>query len=332
MPEIQRCEECQGEIIQTTSDLVCSNCGLIISPVFVEPLLPYNDDNESTLVSYGVSQGFRLHIADSLGSFVGTYGNWRLRDGKGKSLSPFQYEKFSRLKKLNDIFLHTTSFQKKEYRGLRILNAVGATLEIPESVRSESCYLLRKALKDPTLKSTVLELVAGSLYLAIRITKVTVRLQDIISAFEQRGHIIEGKKLLKAAVGIKKLTGKAIQPTRAEDFINKAIEAICLSSKVKTSCAKRSVPIDQFRCTLRIKTRDLLKSFPPNRRGGRNPYIFVCAMLVAADKLLAKENNRPTILTQRLVAQECQVAEYSLREHYLKLIKPRFLTNSVIFS
>ncbi len=332
MPSSQRCEECQGEIIQTVADLVCSKCGLIISPVYVEPTMPYDSNDNSEASSYGVSQGYRLHIADNLGTFIGNYGDWRLRDSNGRSLSSYQSEKFSRLKKINDIYLHTTPQQKREYRGLRILNAVTGTLEVPEKVRSEACYLFRKALKDSAINSTIPELTAGALYLAIRILKVTVRLQDIISAFEQHSSSIEGKNLLKAAVKIKKLTGQTVQPVKSEDFINKAVEALCSSKMVKVSCAKRSVSIDKFRIELRNKTRFLLKNFPLNKRGGRNPYIFVCAVLVAADKILAREKNRPTILTQRLVAQECELAEYSLREHYLKLVKPRFLANTVVSS
>ena len=114
------------------------------------------------------------------------------------------------------------------------------------------------------------------------------------------------------------------------NFIDKAIESLCSSSRVKITCAKRHVSVDYFKDELRNKTRIMLNDFPSNKRGGRNPYIFVCAMLVAADKILAKENSRPTILTQRLVAQECQVAEYSLREHYLKLIKPHYLVNAIV--
>ncbi len=332
MPENQRCNECNGETVQTVSDNVCNSCGLVLSPVFVEPQLSQNVNEGSDSSSFGSSQGFRLHIADNLGSFMGKYGTKYLRDCNGHSLRSFQSKKYAHLKKLNDIYLHATPEQKRKYRALRILNEASGTLELPKNIQLKACYLLRKTMNSSMIKANIPELIAASLYLSARVLKYIISLKDIIKTFEQQFNSIDGKKILKTAVQIRMLTGQTIRTIRAEDYVNKAVETLCSSAKVKNSCNKRNISIDFFRSELINKTRFLLKEFPSMERGGRNPYVFVCAVLIAAEKLIAWENERPTILTQRLVAQDCQIAEYTLREHYLQLVKPRFIKDSIIYS
>ena len=79
--EHNRCEECGSELIKTTSDVVCQSCGLVSSPNYVEPSIPHKLDENP---SFGVSEGLRLHIADSMGTFVGYYGqNNRSKDYSG---------------------------------------------------------------------------------------------------------------------------------------------------------------------------------------------------------------------------------------------------------
>ncbi|MHA1373332.1 MAG: hypothetical protein ACTSR7_03450 [Promethearchaeota archaeon] len=62
------------------------------------------------------------------------------------------------------------------------------------------------------------------------------------------------------------------------------------------------------------------------RRGGRNPFILTGAIIYLADKLLAKEFNQKAILTQKLISEATNIAEYSIRDHYVNLLKPIFIS------
>jgi len=67
-------------------------------------------------------------------------------------------------------------------------------------------------------------------------------------------------------------------------------------------------------------------------RGGRNPFILTGAVIYLADKLLSKEFNQKTVLTQKLISDATKIAEYSIRDHYVNLLKPIFITNEVQIS
>ena len=45
------------------------------------------------------------------------------------------------------------------------------------------------------------------------------------------------------------------------------------------------------------------------------------------EKLLAKENNYKAVLTQKMISEATNIAEYSIRDHYVNLLKPRFINN-----
>ncbi|MFX0092618.1 MAG: hypothetical protein ACFFBD_12720, partial [Candidatus Hodarchaeota archaeon] len=92
----QSCSECGGSLVQTFSDIVCSQCGLVQYKVLVEPSFTLMEDCENPKGSAYVAQGNRPNIIDDLGSFVGHYRSSRLRDADGKRLSVLKQESFQR--------------------------------------------------------------------------------------------------------------------------------------------------------------------------------------------------------------------------------------------
>jgi transcription initiation factor TFIIIB Brf1 subunit/transcription initiation factor TFIIB len=65
----------------------------------------------------------------------------------------------------------------------------------------------------------------------------------------------------------------------------------------------------------------LFSKISDSERGGRNPFIFAVAVVYSADLLIAKIARRRPILTQRLISKATTAAEYSVRDHYAKLLK-----------
>ena len=57
---------------------------------------------------------------------------------------------------------------------------------------------------------------------------------------------------------------------------------------------------------------------------GRNPFILTGADIYLADKLLAKEYSQKSILTQNFISKATIIAEYSIRDHYVNILKPLF--------
>ena len=60
----------------------------------------------------------------------------------------------------------------------------------------------------------------------------------------------------------------------------------------------------------------VLNMIPSSKRGGRNPFIFAVSAAYASDRLIAKEHDKRSVMTQKLVSSATQVAEYSIRDHF----------------
>jgi len=82
---------------------------------------------------------------------------------------------------------------------------------------------------------------------------------------------------------------------------------------------------EDYKCNLTSKCRSILTSLNKWERGGRNPFILTGAIIYLADKLLSKEYNQKTVLTQKLISLATNIAEYSIRDHYVNLLKPIFI-------
>ncbi len=83
----------------------------------------------------------------------------------------------------------------------------------------------------------------------------------------------------------------------------------------------------EYHDKLMRKCQEIFKKMDLVKRGGRNPFIFTGAVIYLANRLLAKEYFQKTILTQKMVSEVTNIAEYSIRDHYVNVLKPFFLKN-----
>jgi hypothetical protein len=67
---------------------------------------------------------------------------------------------------------------------------------------------------------------------------------------------------------------------------------------------------------LRDKMLEILDLIPASKRGGRNPFIFTVSAAYASDRIIAEENGKRSVMTQKLASDATDVAEYSIRDHY----------------
>jgi transcription initiation factor TFIIIB Brf1 subunit/transcription initiation factor TFIIB len=116
-------------------------------------------------------------------------------------------------------------------------------------------------------------------------------------------------------------------PHKSEDYLVRLTSQVInhkdLSERLEK---KRSIWMkDEFQNKLLKKCREILIDLPLWHRGGRNPFILTGAIIYLADKLLAKEYKLKTVLTQKVISEATKIAEYSIRDHYVNLLKPLFL-------
>ena len=75
--------------------------------------------------------------------------------------------------------------------------------------------------------------------------------------------------------------------------------------------------------SLRKLTKELLENLSDEKRGGRDPFALACACVVGADVIIGRYNKRRRgYITQGTLARINNVAEFTLREHYLTIVKP----------
>ena len=78
----------------------------------------------------------------------------------------------------------------------------------------------------------------------------------------------------------------------------------------------------EYGILLRKTSQEILKKLSNDLRGGRDPYALACATVAGADLLIANNfGKKRGFATQRLISRVGDVAEYTLREHFLQIIK-----------
>lgn len=321
--QTEQCSECEGLLIETCSDIVCRSCGLVSSRKFVD--LPVNSksglDQEDTIHQ---SLGSRDSIADGLGTFIDYYAprgqGQLLKDSQGRSLRQDARWSFKRLKRMNDIFFHVDDKQR-EYRGLMIIHRIAGELEFSTDLKERAASYFRKACEKEQGAPTILELAVGAIYLSIRSSKIILKIDDLKQSSEKCGFTLEKKKILWAAAFIRKKASVTLKVPKPEEYLERVLQNLLTAKSLKSQIEKATMKADEYLSQLRQVSLQILQAFPHRKRGGRNPFVFACAAVCGAEIILRKIQPRRRILTQRDVAAANDVAEFSLREHFLKAIK-----------
>jgi len=115
-------------------------------------------------------------------------------------------------------------------------------------------------------------------------------------------------------------------PHRSEDYLIRLADQVIRHKDLPERLVYKGVPWSkkEYQNKLILKCRDILKVLSLERRGGRNPFILTGAIIYLADRLLAKEYSQKAILTQYIISEGTSIAEYSIRDHYVNLLKPLF--------
>ena len=324
------CSDCGGPLIQTESDIVCKNCGLVADKIYEKPALQLIKTDRSYGSTYA-SISKRPSTMKSLGSYIGAYRKNLLTDIQGSQLKIPAKRQFKRLKPLNDIYLHFDGRQR-EYRGHSFLTTICSILQITDAAKADALYLFQSVHSHLRGELKLSSLIMGSLYLAIRSRKENIELARLVAAAQNRGYFIHGKDIVRAASLIRQHAKIRVSHVKSEEYLGNIIGRLERDPEILKKVQKkiRAKKSEYFQY-LKLCARELLKNFPKTDRGGRNPFILAVAIIVAADVMLArqkivprcyKRKSRRGIITQKQAALILNLAEFTLREHYLELAKP----------
>jgi len=327
--EHEKCPECANELILTSFEKICSKCGLVIEQIFRESSYTFNEiNNKSNLGKQYVALGERTDFIGGLGTFIDYENSRYLKDKAGKLLPPNEQRLFRRLKKNYAQFLRIKNHET-EYRIFNILNKISLYLNLNKNIRNNAAYYYKKIIKNEKKIINNISLIAFCIFYAARKENqnAPITINEIALAFQSYGHRVNPRLILRDGITYKHHLTKEAAPHKSEDYLVRLIDETINHKDLGTRLVKKGITwsMNKYQSILTIKCRAILKRLTLNLRGGRNPFILTGAIIYLADKLIAIENNQKTILTQKMISEATKIAEYSIRDHYVNLLKPIFI-------
>ncbi len=327
--KFEKCPECKGIIILSSFEKTCKDCGLVVNEFFGESSYVINDKNvKSNLNKQYVAMGDRPNFVGGLGTYIDYENSRYLKDKFGKLLPPNEQKLFRRLKKNYSQFIRIKN-NKKEYRIFNILNKVSIYLNINKNIRDSAAYFYKKIVKNEKKVINNISLIAFCIFYAARKEShnAPININEITKAFQNYGHRVNPRLILRDGIIYKKHLKNKSAPHKSEDYITRLINDVINHKELEKRLLKKEILWGKkvFQIRLTIKCREILKSLTMQHRGGRNPFILTGAVIYLADKMLAKEYNQKAILTQKIISEATKIAEYSIRDHYVNLLKPLYI-------
>ena len=328
--ENDKCPECKGKLIINSFEKICKECGLVINNFFKESTFIFNDlRNKISLSKQYVTLGERADFIGGLGSFIDYEKSKYLKDKNGKLLSPRDQKLFRRLKKNYSQFLRIKDHET-EYRVFNILNKITLYLNLNKNIRNNAAYYYKKIIKSEEKVINNISLIAFCIFFAVRkeFHNAPITINEISNAFQNFGHRVNPRLILRDGIRYKCHLNDDTTPHKSEDYLVRLLDEVIKHKSLKERLMKKGIlwTKSEFQNKLIMKCREILIKLPLCERGGRNPFILTGAIIYLADKLLAKEYSQKTILTQNIISEATRIAEYSIRDHYVNLLKPIFMS------
>jgi len=324
------CPECRGKIILNSYEKICSECGLVVNNFFKESSFIFNNiKNQNNLSKQYVALGERPDFIGGLGTFIDYENSKYLRDKSGKLLPPNEQNLFRRLKKNYAQFLRIKNHET-EYRIFNILNKISLFLNLNKNIRNNAAYFYKKIIKNEEKVINNISLIAFCIFHAARNENhnAPITINEIARAFQNFGHRVNPRLILRDGITYKHHLKKDSTPHKSEDYLIRLINAVINHNYLEERLVKKGVILtkSEFQNRLLLKCREILIKLPLWNRGGRNPFILTGAIIYLADKLLAREKSEKSVLTQKIISEATDIAEYSIRDHYVNLLKPLFMS------
>jgi transcription initiation factor TFIIIB Brf1 subunit/transcription initiation factor TFIIB len=323
------CPDCGGHTVTSSFEMICKECGLVVEKLFKESTYAFNNkDIKSNLNKQFVAVGNRTDFVGGLGTFIDFENSKYLKDKFGKLLPPQEQKLYRRLKKNYAQFLRIKNHET-EYRIFNILNKISLHLNLNKNIRNSAAYYYKKIIKHEEKVINNISLIAFCIFYAARkeFHNAPITINEISKAFQNLGHRVNPRLILRDGIKYKKYLSNNTTPHKSEDYLIRLINDVMSHKELEERMIKKNVQWSKevFQNNLTQKCIEILKKLTMWNRGGRNPFILTGAIIYLADKLIAQEYNQKALLTQKLISEATEIAEYSIRDHYVNLLKPIFV-------
>lgn len=325
----ETCPECRGRILTLNFERTCGHCGLVVNEIFGESSYMINEqDRKNNLYQQSVALGVKMDFIGGLGTFIDYEKSMYLKDRFGRLLPPNVQKNFKRLKKTYEPYSRIKNHET-EYRIFNVLSKISLFLNLNKNISKIAAYHYRKILKKEGKVINNIALIAFCIFHAVRQENhnAPISIKEISEAFYNYGHRASPRLILRAGLRYKHHLAKDFKPHKSEDYIIRLIANIINHKDLEDRLINKGSEWtkEEFQMKLATKCQEILKILTFEIRRGRNPFILAGATIYLADKLLAKEFGQKAILTQKIISEGTKIAEYSIRDHYVNLLKPLFI-------
>lgn len=298
-----KCPECSGQVLDLGDEFACKLCGVVLPK---EVVYPREERTPQAL-------DFTKH---ALGGYLGPqeYGyEEKFSRGFASASSKFRY-----LKLVSD---YTGKEQSSLYACAKMVERVCEKLGVPKIVVSQSMVIAKKVfgVRKARNEMTVAAISAFSIITACKIEGVTsMGVKEVVTAHRMLGRRVKMSALIQISLE------SPVRPEarKAENYLSRVISRLSstpsIQSRVRQHFAKETIYFNRLYETARL----LLRNVEEDAQAGHNPCALAATAVYAAEMVLAKDESRKKILTQRDAALALGVAEYTVREQYGEIFRP----------
>jgi transcription initiation factor TFIIB len=288
------CPECAGDIEREghRHELVCADCGLVISDTVID-LGPewrsFSDGEQTSRSRVGAPTTQLMHDRG-----LSTNIDWRDVDAAGKVLSAGKRRRMHRLRTWNERFRTRDSKERNLKQALGEIDRMASALGLPETVRETASVIYRRALNEDLLPGRSIEGVStAALYAAARQAGTPRSLDEI-----ERVSRVDKMELTRTYRYVVRELKLEIEPADPEQYVPRFASDLGLSDEAER----------QARILLRNAKAAAIHS-------GKSP-VGLAAAAVYAAALLTNEK-----VTQNQVSEVADVSEVTIRNRYKELLE-----------
>jgi transcription initiation factor TFIIIB Brf1 subunit/transcription initiation factor TFIIB len=203
----------------------------------------------------------------------------------------------------------------------RIVARVAERLFLPKLVREEASAIARKILasKQGRRRITLAAVSAYSLVAACRVEGIaSVSVREIISAHADLGRRVNSSSFIQIALE----SPIKILPRSPEDYLPRVLARLSADRGLARRLTSEGVSQTSYFSALRETAKRLLLGVRAEELCGRRPCSLAAAAIYSAEQAMAASGSRRKRLTQRLLAECGDAAEYTIREQCASIFTP----------
>ncbi|MGQ4833246.1 MAG: hypothetical protein ACP6IS_05045 [Candidatus Asgardarchaeia archaeon] len=311
-----KCPECGGIIVYHEGEYKCSECGLVIENKTLD---------EKNPVSFNEGAFRNFSSFKSLGSTISFSDIFKIEREKEKH-NERKYKESMKIYwgvlRENTLSFSYSSTQVKTYR---VLEKLCSMLGIPKSIQKEVLYvyqkvvkLARKEKKSYLFKNHV-RLIAALLLIVLRKNRnmYPISLDLLVSALKQLGFNYEKRMIVSEISKLIQFYGFKLKTPNMEVYFEANLKKLRISKVLREKLLNKSINVDDFFSKAHNIGRQILSKVIHESTKGYNPFLMAAAITYASLKIVARRNNKSSLVTQALIGKIIGVPSYSIRDHYL---------------